>query len=100
MRLLNALILRLMAVVLFCLSLTAIWILVSTHSSIDAAASQSAQRVENQLRGIYWQLMVAGGVGSGGDPSAGGVLSAFTIGGQSSSINLISLPPPLLPPKD
>lgn len=43
---------------------------------------------------------IAGGLGSGGDPSGGGALSPSLAGGQSSSINLISLPPPLLPPKD
>lgn len=43
---------------------------------------------------------IAGGLGSGGDPSGGGVMSRSLIGGQSSSINLISLPPPLLPQKD
>lgn len=58
MRLLTALVLRLMVVVLFCLSLTVVWILVSTHRSIDVATTQSAQRVESQLRGVYWQLLV------------------------------------------
>ncbi len=58
MRLLTALVLRLMFVVLFCLSLTVVWILLSTHHSIDAAATQSAQRVEAQLRGIYWQQLL------------------------------------------
>lgn len=58
MRLLTDLILRLMLVVLFCLSLTTVWILISTHRSIDVATTQSAQRVEEQLRGVYWQLLI------------------------------------------
>ncbi len=43
---------------------------------------------------------IASGLGSGGDPSGGGALAPSSVGGQSSQINLISLPPPLLPPKD
>lgn len=43
---------------------------------------------------------IAGGLGSGGDPSGGGVLAPSTVGGQTNAINLISLPPPILPPKD
>lgn len=58
MRLLTTLVLRLMLVVLFCLSLTVVWILVSTHNGIDTATSQTAQRVEHQLRSTYWQLLV------------------------------------------
>ncbi len=58
MRLLTVLILRLMAAVLFCLTLTTIWIVVSSHHGMDVATSQSAARVEKQLQGIYWQLLV------------------------------------------
>lgn len=43
---------------------------------------------------------VAQGVAAGGDPSGGGVLDPAAIGGQSKSVDLIPLPPPLLPPKD
>ena len=43
---------------------------------------------------------IASGLGSGGDPSGGGALAPSSVGGQSSQINLISLPPPLLPRKD
>lgn len=53
----------------------------------------------NQLEGTNVRG-VAGGLGAGGDPSGGGLLARQTVGGQSSVINLISLPPPLLPPKD
>ena len=41
-----------------------------------------------------------GGASAGGDPSGGGVLAPSKLGGQSSNINLIPLPPPMLPPKD
>jgi hypothetical protein len=41
-----------------------------------------------------------GGAAAGGDPSGGGVLAPSVLGGQSNSINLIPLPPPMLPPKD
>lgn len=41
-----------------------------------------------------------GGASAGGDPSGGGVLAPSVLGGQSNSINLIPLPPPMLPPKD
>lgn len=43
---------------------------------------------------------VAQGVAAGGDPSGGGILDPAAIGGQSKSVDLIPLPPPLLPPKD
>lgn len=43
---------------------------------------------------------IAHGVPAGGDPSGGGILDPAAIGGQSKSIDLIPLPPPLLPPKD
>jgi len=36
----------------------------------------------------------------GGDPSGGGLLDPAALGGQSKSVDLIPLPPPLLPPKD
>jgi hypothetical protein len=36
----------------------------------------------------------------GGDPSGGGVLDPTALGGQFKSVDLIPLPPPLLPPKD
>lgn len=36
----------------------------------------------------------------GGDPSGGGLFDPAALGGQSKGINLIPLPPPLLPPKD
>jgi two-component system, NarL family, sensor histidine kinase UhpB len=58
MRLLTVLVLRLLAVVLFCLTVTTVWIVVSAHSNTDAATSQSAARVEKQLQGLYWQLLV------------------------------------------
>lgn len=58
MRLLTVLILRLMAAVLFCLTLATIWIVVSSHRNMDVATSQSAVRVEKQLQGLYWQLLV------------------------------------------
>lgn len=40
------------------------------------------------------------GASAGGDPSGGGILDPSAVGGQSRSIDLIPLPPPLLPPKD
>jgi hypothetical protein len=43
---------------------------------------------------------VTQGAAFGGDPSGGGVLDPSALGGQSRSVNLIPLPPPLLPPKD
>lgn len=43
---------------------------------------------------------IAHGAAAGGDPSGGGVLDPAAIGGQSKFIDLIPLPPPLLPPKD
>jgi len=41
-----------------------------------------------------------GSASAGGDPSGGGMLAPSAVGGQSSVVNLIPLPPPLLPPKD
>ena len=43
---------------------------------------------------------VTQGAVPGGDPSGGGLLDPAALGGQSKSVNLIPLPPPLLPPKD
>jgi hypothetical protein len=43
---------------------------------------------------------IAKGTSSGGDSSSGGMLAPSAVGGQSSLVNLIPLPPPLLPPKD
>lgn len=43
---------------------------------------------------------ISQGVAAGGDPSGGGILDPAAIGGQSKSVDLIPLPPPLLPPKD
>lgn len=43
---------------------------------------------------------ISQGVAAGGDPSGGGILDPSAIGGQSKSVDLIPLPPPLLPQKD
>lgn len=43
---------------------------------------------------------VSQGATPGGDPSGGGVLDPAAIGGQMTAVDLIPLPPPLLPPKD
>jgi hypothetical protein len=43
---------------------------------------------------------VSQGAMAGGDPSGGGLFDPAALGGQSKAIDLIPLPPPLLPPKD
>lgn len=43
---------------------------------------------------------VSQGVMPGGDPSGGGMFDPSALGGQSKALDLIPLPPPLLPPKD
>ncbi|WP_072378045.1 hypothetical protein [Hyphomicrobium sp. NDB2Meth4] len=43
---------------------------------------------------------VSQGAMAGGDPSGGGIFDPAALGGQSKAIDLIPLPPPLLPPKD
>jgi hypothetical protein len=43
---------------------------------------------------------VLGGASSGGDPSGGGMPAPSAVGGQSGLVNLVPLPPPLLPPKE
>ena len=43
---------------------------------------------------------IQNGATSGGDASGGGLLAPSTVGGQSSLVNLVPLPPPLLPSKD
>lgn len=43
---------------------------------------------------------ISQGAMPGGDPSGGGLFDPAALGGQSKGINLIPLPPPLLPPKD
>jgi hypothetical protein len=43
---------------------------------------------------------VSQGAMPGGDPSGGGMFDPAALGGQSKAIDLIPLPPPLLPPKD
>lgn len=51
------------------------------------------------LEGANVRTISQGGA-AGGDPSGGGILDPAAIGGQSKSVDLIPLPPPLLPPKD
>ena len=43
---------------------------------------------------------VSQGAMPGGDPSGGGMFDPAALGGQSKALDLIPLPPPLLPPKD
>jgi hypothetical protein len=52
------------------------------------------------LEGANVRSIGQSGVAPGGDPSGGGLLDPAALGGQSKSVDLIPLPPPLLPPKD
>lgn len=50
--------------------------------------------------GVNVRNVGQGGAMPGGDPSGGGLFDPAALGGQSKAIDLIPLPPPLLPPKD
>ncbi|MBS0252180.1 MAG: sensor histidine kinase [Proteobacteria bacterium] len=66
MRLLTLLLLRLMAAVLLCLTLTIVGLVWDAHRSIEADVSATATRVDQRLRALYWQhLMWRNGISRG-----------------------------------
>jgi two-component system, NarL family, sensor histidine kinase UhpB len=58
LRLLTLLILRLMAVVLLCLTLAIGWITVDSHHAIEVETAASADRVNRHFQSIYWQVLL------------------------------------------
>jgi len=58
MRLLSLLILRLLALVLLCLTLAIAWVMVDTHRSIDRETASTASRISQHLQALYWQRLV------------------------------------------
>jgi signal transduction histidine kinase len=58
MRLLIHLILRLAAVVVFCLACAVGWVLVDAHRSIETDIAVSADRVAHNLQNLYWRQLL------------------------------------------
>jgi two-component system, NarL family, sensor histidine kinase UhpB len=58
MRLLSHLILRLLGVVLLCLSLAVVWVVVDTHRTLERETAGSADRMGRHLEALYWQKLV------------------------------------------
>lgn len=58
MRLMSYLIMRLMVVVLSCLSIAALWVVVDTHRSIERETVESAGRIGKHLEALYWNKLV------------------------------------------
>lgn len=58
MRLMNYLVLWLVAVTLLCLLGAVGWSLVDAHRSVEASTSASADRIQRQLQALYWQKLV------------------------------------------
>ena len=58
MRLLTLLVLRLMAVVLFCLTLAIGCLVFDTHRSIESDVAATGTRVNQHLQGLYWQRLL------------------------------------------
>ena len=58
MNLLIHLIVRLVAVVLFCLLGAIGWVMVDAHRSIERETVASADRMRRQLEGLYWQKLL------------------------------------------
>ncbi|WP_445489015.1 histidine kinase [Rhodopseudomonas sp. RCAM05734] len=58
MRLLIHLILRLAAVVVFCLACAVGWVLVDAHRSIENDIAVSADRVAHNLQNLYWRQLL------------------------------------------
>ncbi|MFA5957661.1 sensor histidine kinase [Hyphomicrobium sp.] len=66
MRLLTLLLLRLMAAVLLCLSLSIAGLVWDAHRSIEADVAATATRVDQRLQALYWQhLMWRNGISRG-----------------------------------
>jgi signal transduction histidine kinase len=57
-QLLIHLIMRLVGVVLLCLSIAVGWVMVDAHRAIDAETEASAKRVGSYLEGLYWQKLL------------------------------------------
>lgn len=55
MPLIVRLILRLTCVVVFCLSITAAWVMVDAHRTIDFETNASAERVVHGLENLFWR---------------------------------------------
>src|SRR4029079_5793136 len=58
MRLLTLLILRLMAVVLLCLTVAIGALVLEAHSSIESDVAATGARVNSHLQSLYWQHLV------------------------------------------
>jgi len=58
MRLMNYLVLWLVAVTMLCLLGAVGWSLVDAHRSVEASAAASADRIQRQLQALYWQKLV------------------------------------------
>jgi two-component system sensor histidine kinase UhpB len=55
MQLILRLILRLVGIVLICLTLTGSWVMVDAHRTIGAETGASAERVARELENLYWR---------------------------------------------
>lgn len=58
MRLLADLLLRITAVIFFCLAATTAWVLLDAHRGIESATRASAERATRQLQVLYWQELL------------------------------------------
>jgi two-component system sensor histidine kinase UhpB len=55
MRLIVRLVLQLVAITFACLALTAGWVMVDAHRSIEAETTASAERVAHELENLFWR---------------------------------------------
>lgn len=55
MRLIARLVLQLVAIALVCLTLTAGWVMIDAHRSIEAETRSSAERVAHELENLFWR---------------------------------------------
>lgn len=58
MSLFVTLVLRLAGVVLVCLAAAVAWVLLDTHRAIEAETAATADRVAQDLQGLYWQQLL------------------------------------------
>lgn len=55
MRLIVRLVLQLVGITFVCLALTAGWVMVDAHKSVEAEAATSAERVAHELESLFWR---------------------------------------------
>jgi peptidoglycan/LPS O-acetylase OafA/YrhL len=55
MQLIARLILRLVGIVIVCLTLTVAWVMVDAHRTIEVETAASAERVAHELENLFWR---------------------------------------------